>query len=205
MGTNKTNNNRQWSSNDCLRWLFCVLGWTEQAYVHPYHHSISTRTNNTTNQYYQSQWVQSNKSACYSYNCWSCWRHVFLYSHHHASCNSTDLQKEEKKPSTKQVWYSPPATPEYGIWLNVLPLLISYSDHYTTTMHEASWTDKQSNRSTESKLSTGDNKEEHLYEPLPEHTSSQSDDPCMQQTSTVTNPYSMPNGDDGHLNTETRC
>ena len=72
-------------------------------------------------------------------------------------------------------------------------------------MHEASGTDKQSNRSTESKLSTGDNKEEHLYEPLPEHTPSQSDDPCMQQTSTVTNPYSTPNGDDGHLNTETRC
>ena len=73
------------------------------------------------------------------------------------------------------------------------------------TMHDTSGTDKQSNKSTESKLSTSDNKEEHLYEPLPEHTTSQSDDPCIDQTSTVTNPYSTPSVDDAHLNKETRC
>ena len=64
-------------------------------------------------------------------------------------------------------------------------------------MHEASAMDKQSNKSTESKLIT--------YEPLPEHIPSQSDDLYMQQTSIVTNPYCMPNVDDAHLNTETRC
>ena len=67
---------------------------------------------------------------------------------------------------------------------SVLPLLISYSNHYTTTMHEASGTDNQSNKFAESKLSTS---EEHLYEPLPEHTPAQSDR-HMQQTTIVTNP-----------------
>ena len=42
----------------------------------------------------------------------------------------------------------------------------------------------------ESKLSTGGDKEEHLYEPLPKHTSSQSD-PHMQQTSVIPNPSTV--------------
>ena len=42
----------------------------------------------------------------------------------------------------------------------------------------------------ESELSTGGDKEEHLYEPLPEHTSSQSD-PHKQKTSVIPNPSTV--------------
>ena len=50
-------------------------------------------------------------------------------------------------------------------------------------MHEASGTDKESDKFAESKLSTS---KEHLYEHLPEHTPAQSDR-RMQQISIVTN------------------
>ena len=69
----------------------------------------------------------------------------------------------------------------------VSPLLISYSNPYTMTMHEASGTDKESNKFAESKLSTN---EEHLYEHLPEHSPAQSDR-RMQQTVIVTNPSAL--------------
>ena len=52
----------------------------------------------------------------------------------------------------------------------------TYSRHYgdlTTIVPEASWMEKEPSKLTESKL--GDNKEEHLYEYLPECPPPQSD------------------------------
>ena len=75
-------------------------------------------------------------------------------------------------------------------------------------MPEASWMQSEPNKLTESKLSG--NKEENLYEQLPEYTSPQSDT-RTQQTSSGTNPltwesftedfpYSTPNADDVQFN-----
>ena len=63
-----------------------------------------------------------------------------------------------------------------------------YSDHCTTTVHEVSGTDQQSYKFTESKLSTGDNKDEALYEP------------SACESSTEWSSYSTLNEDDAHFN-----
>ena len=199
MGTDKTNNNSWRSSDDHFWRLFCESGWTQHAYVHPYQPFIFT---NTSSQHWRAQ---SNKSGSDSYSCWSWWRHASPCSHHLATCNSADLQKEKTKSPTKQVWYSHPVTwiQCLTLWLCLLPLLISYSNHYATTIYEASGTDKQSNKFAESKLSTDGNKEEHLYDLPP--------DSRMQRTSIVTNPptyksstkgfsYLTPNVDDTQFN-----
>ena len=55
-------------------------------------------------------------------------------------------------------------------------------------MHEASGTDKQSYKFTESKLSTGGNKDEHLYEP------------SACEPSTQWSSFSTLNEDDAHFN-----
>ena len=87
----------------------------------------------------------------------------------------------------------------------------TYSRHYgdlTTIVPEASWMEKEPNKLTESKLSG--NKEENLYEQLPEYTPPQND-ACTQQTSSGTNPfrwesftegfpYLTPNTDDVQFN-----
>ena len=87
----------------------------------------------------------------------------------------------------------------------------THSRHYgdlTTIVPEASWMQSEPNKLTESKLSG--NKEENLYEQLPEYTSPQNDT-RTQQTSSGTNPltwesfteglpYSIPNADDVQFN-----
>ena len=84
----------------------------------------------------------------------------------------------------------------------------TYSRHYgdlTTIVPEASWMEKEPSKLTESKL--GGNKEENLYEYLPECPPPQSD-ACTQQTSSGTRwesftegfPYSTPTADDVQFN-----
>jgi len=79
----------------------------------------------------------------------------------------------------------------------------TYSRHcgdLTTNVPEASWMGNEPHKLRESKLS--DNKEENLYEYLPEDTPPQSDG-CTQQTFFVTNPFrcdSTPTADDVQFN-----
>ena len=65
---------------------------------------------------------------------------------------------------------------------------MSYSNHCTTTAHEASGTDQQSYKFAESKLSTSGNKDEHLYEP------------SACESFTEWSSFSTLNEDDAHFN-----